>query len=108
MKKRLFFSALTTAVVLTAGYCGYRHVVNSSESDLFLANVEALSEEEQPKMLDCSVAIASKGCYKPGPYGDVWACEVIMDVRVYQVVVGFPIVCHHDIISDCPYGTFEK
>ena len=108
MKKRLFFSALTAAVVLTAGYCGYRHVVNSSESDLFLANVEALSEEEQPKMLDCSVAIASKGCYKPGPYGDVWVCEVITDVRPYQVVEGSPIVCHHDIISDCPYGTFEK
>lgn len=108
MKKRLFFSTLTAAVVLTAGYCGYRHVVNSSESDLFLANVEALSEEEQPKMLDCSVAIASKGCYKPGPYGDVWVCEVITDVRPYQVVEGSPIVCHHDIISDCPYGTFKK
>ena len=108
MKKRLFFSALSAAVVLTAGYCGYRHVVNSSEGDLFLANVEALSEEEQPKMLDCSVAIASKGCYKPGPYGDVWVCEVITDVRPYQVVEGSPIVCHHDIISDCPYGTFKK
>ena len=108
MKKKLFFSTLTAAVVLTAGYCGYRHVVNSSESDLFLANVEALSEEEQPKMLDCSVAIASKGCYKPGPYGDVWVCEVIKDVRKYQVVVGSPIVCHHDIISNCPVGTFEK
>jgi len=46
MKKRLFFSALSAAVVLTAGYCGYRHVVNSSDSDLFLANVEALSRSE--------------------------------------------------------------
>ena len=46
MKKRLFFSALSAAVVLTAGYCGYRHVVNSPESDLFLANVEALSRSE--------------------------------------------------------------
>ena len=46
MQKRLFFSALSAAVVLTAGYCGYRHVVNSSEGDLFLANVEALSEGE--------------------------------------------------------------
>ena len=83
-------------------------VISSSESDLFLTNVEALSEEEQPKMLDCSVAIDSKGCYKPGPYGDVWACEVITDVRSYQVVEGSPIVCHHDIISDCPYGTLKK
>ena len=49
MKKRLFFSTLTAAVVLTAGYCGYRHVVNSSESDLFLANVEALSRRRTTK-----------------------------------------------------------
>ena len=49
MKKRLFFSALSAAVVLTAGYCGYRHVVNSSDSDLFLTNVEALSRRRTTK-----------------------------------------------------------
>ena len=51
MKRRFLFSALGAVVLLAAGYCGYCQVENSSESDLFLANVEALSTGEK---LDCS------------------------------------------------------
>ena len=69
MKKRLFFSALSAAVVLTAGYCGYRHVVNSSESDLFLANVEALSAGEK---IDCNYNRSEGQCeVEVGAHGKI-------------------------------------
>lgn len=70
MKKRLFFSTLTAAVVLTAGYCGYRHVVNSSESDLFLANVEALSRSEISYGFDKYI----NPCPRPNEYKKQVAC----------------------------------
>ena len=45
MKRNILF-ALCAIVLGVAGYVGYQQVSASSESDLFLANVEALSEEE--------------------------------------------------------------
>lgn len=45
MKRRTFLYALG-AVVLMAGYCGYRHVTNLQGSELFMENVEALSRSE--------------------------------------------------------------
>ena len=48
MKRNILF-ALSAIVLGTTGYVGYQRVSASSESDLFLANVEALSVGEKPK-----------------------------------------------------------
>ena len=45
MKRNILF-ALSAIVLGVAGYVGYQQVSASSESDLFLANVEALSSGE--------------------------------------------------------------
>lgn len=46
MNKKTFFAALSAAVLVSASYIGYCQVSNSSENDLFMANVEALSSME--------------------------------------------------------------
>ena len=107
MKKKMVF-ALSAIVLGVAGYVGYQQVSASSESDLFLANVEALSEGEGVSMLECSEAIRSVGCYKKWEFGEMWECEAIKEVRSYQVVVGSPIICKHDVVSECPSGTYER
>ena len=54
MKKKMVF-ALSAIVLGVAGYVGYQRVSASSENDLFLANVEALSTGDggSSKSWDC-------------------------------------------------------
>lgn len=52
MKRNILF-ALSAIVLGVAGYVGYQQVSASSESDLFLANVEALSTMEYYDSEDC-------------------------------------------------------
>ena len=60
--KKIVFTALGAAVLLSASYYGYRQVSNSSEDDIFLANVEALSEEELSK----EDQLRQRECYAEG------------------------------------------
>lgn len=46
MRKVKIIFALCAAVLSAVGYFGYQRVSVSSKSDLFLANIEALSETE--------------------------------------------------------------
>ena len=46
MNKKTLFAALSAVVLVSASYIGYRQVSNSSADDLFMANVEALSDSE--------------------------------------------------------------
>lgn len=45
-KKKFVLSVLSAAVLVSAGYVGYREVTNDESSDLLLANVEALAGTE--------------------------------------------------------------
>ena len=47
-QKKFVLSALSVAVLVSAGYVGYREVSNEGESDLLLTNVEALTCGEKP------------------------------------------------------------
>ncbi len=49
MKKVTIVSAFCAVVLSATSYFGNRHASEASESDLFLANVEALSENESGK-----------------------------------------------------------
>lgn len=42
-QKKFVLSVLSAAVLVSAGYVGYREVTNDESSDLLLANVEALA-----------------------------------------------------------------
>lgn len=45
-QKKFVLSVLSAAVLVSAGYVGYREVTNDESSDLLLANVEALASGE--------------------------------------------------------------
>ena len=67
MKRNILF-ALCALVLGVAGYVGYQRVSASSESDLFLANVEALSSGEGGYS-------ESWDCWSNVKKGDgVWVC----------------------------------
>lgn len=60
-QKKFVLSVLSAAVLVSAGYVGYREVTNDESSDLLLANVEALTRNEEAiergpsKYNDCEV-----------------------------------------------------
>ena len=73
--KKTVFTALGAAVLFSASYIGYRQVSNSSESDLFLANVEALSRSEisygyDRQTFPCSGNVSYKQQVVCTKYGD--------------------------------------
>lgn len=104
MKKTYLFASLMFVTTLLS----YNYFSKKENNDLFLANVEALSQDETVQWLDCSEAVCTKGCYREGKYGDEWVCQIVTEVREYQVAVGSPIICYHASISSCPPNRFEK
>lgn len=68
MKRNILF-ALCAIVLGVAGYVGYQRVSASSESDLFLDNVEALSSGEK---LDCNYVRGEGKCViEVGAHGKI-------------------------------------
>lgn len=107
MNKKTFFVAISAAVLLSASYIGYRQVSNSQESDLFMANVEALSDCEHGK-LQCTRGVTGSNCMKQGRHGEEFVCAIFTSVEDYEVCIGSPILCKHDAVGRCPSGTEEQ
>ena len=71
--KKYFYLAISTAVVLTASYWGFRQFADNSGNDMFSENVEALSMKESksfeyadgyPYTTTCGVRISKhKTCH---------------------------------------------
>ena len=107
MKRNILF-ALSAIVLGVAGYVGYQRVSASSESDLFLANVEALSQNENVVILQCTRGIEGANCVRRGRYGKEFVCAIFTKVEDYETTTTSPIICKHDAVGRCPYGTEEE
>lgn len=107
MKQRAFLFMCIGICAIAASFRLYS-TESTSNSDLLIANVEALSNGDEPteKMQDCTRIKISGSCYreKDGQWGGMY----IDLVEHYQVPVGSPIICYHYSVHDCPSGTVRK
>ena len=107
MKKMFFRSLAVVAIAAVACYNVYQsNSVMNRLSDLALANVEALAEDnETVKYQDCTRALTTVNCYKPN---GMWAALSITSVETYQVEVGSILECRHDRVTTCPSVTYAR
>lgn len=105
MKKIMF--ATIVAVAAISGFIGYSKATTSSLNALALANVEALSDDDEtPPCVgeSCSEINGTASCVKRN--GE-WVCMRITSVREYTRTSCIEI-CHHDRVTYCPAGTYER
>ena len=120
MKKKILLMLPCIAAVAIATFVGTKSFkANASESNsLLMANVEALSEDTEPKPQKCTKARegATGSCYrdktitlpdgKVVPYPE-FAGTYVNSVEEYEVYPGSPINCQHESVHDCPSGTHK-
>ncbi|MBE6332729.1 MAG: hypothetical protein E7070_10555 [Bacteroidales bacterium] len=107
-KKNFIFSA--TFCALAFGCMSMLATWNAQKSNLTeleMANVLALSQEENPPMQNCTRIKSSVGCYKIKKNGEIgdWVCMSITEVEDYQIPVGSPLQCDNVTTTECPDGT---
>lgn len=72
MSKNIIRAAFVAAFAFVAGYCVYTSQQETEMSDLAMANVEALAQNEGGGMLDCPNGCLDKSghcfCYGYHPY----------------------------------------
>ena len=72
MSKNIIRAAFVVAFAFVAGYCVYTSQQETEMSDLAMANVEALAQNEGGGMLDCPNGCLDKSghcfCYGYHPY----------------------------------------
>ena len=106
MKKKILVPILGALVLGLSAYAGYRtygaYSEKELESDLLLANVEALATDDEVQMQDCTRAKFSGNCVdKKG----MWAGRYVLEVEHYQVPVGSVERCEKESVHGCPPGT---
>ena len=114
MRKRKRFSAILmgVAVVGLSAYVGYRtydaYVEKQVESDLVLENIEALAQEDEVAMQDCTRAVVMGACIADD--GENWDFRgtYVSSVEHYQVPVGSVAVCLHESVRSCPPGSHPQ
>ena len=122
MKKKFLFMLPCIAAVAFATFVGTKTLrSNASESNsLLMANVEALSEDTEPKPQPQKCTKAREGamgsCYRDKtitlpdgrvvPYQE-FAGTYVNSVEEYEVYPGSPIICQHELVHDCPSGTHK-
>ena len=97
MKRNILF-ALSAIVLGTTGYVGYQQMSASSESDLFLANVEALSVGEKPK--PTTYSSIHLPCYDYG-YGIMRVFNGKHSASCFTDPESNITVCHSHDCDDC-------
>ncbi|MDE6158882.1 MAG: hypothetical protein K2F69_02115 [Bacteroidaceae bacterium] len=103
-----------TFLLMCIGICAIsasikiQSVKSASNSSLLIANVEALSDEEEApvKMQDCTRIKISGSCYQKED--GMWRGTYIDAVEHYQVPVGSPLICYHYSVHGCPSGTERR
>ena len=108
MKK--LFSIIAVAVGLFAGYSTYNKLQNTKLTGIALANLEALANDvddaDDIEMLDCTRAVSYESCYDSKT--KKWVCFYVPYVEHYRVPKNSVLVCHHDMVTKCPSGTYAK
>lgn len=105
MKTLLIKFVFVGIVAIVSGINVYNSQKPKVLSDVAMANVEALAQDETGKG-NCSRAITLGNCYNISD--GMWACLRIKEVVKYDVTPGSIIECKHDKVTECPYGTEEK
>ena len=106
MKRKMFLGIAALAVAVVSGYNVYLSKPSTKGlSDLALANVEALADDETNiKYMDCTRATSFRNCKNSEGR---WTGISIKTVEEYKVAVGSPEVCKHDRVTKCPSGSYE-
>lgn len=104
MKVKLFKFVFVIVIAMIAGINVYNAQKPEPMSDIAMANVEALANDETGTG-KCSIAIAWADCYNNS--NGMWCCLRVTAVKNYDVETGSILVCHHDRVTECPGGTHE-
>ena len=105
MIKKVLKVAFVAAIAIVAGINVYNAQKTEVLSDVAMANVEALAQDETGTG-SCSRAISWGSCYNISD--KMWACLRIKAVEKYDVTPGSIIECKHDKVTECPSGTEER
>lgn len=101
MKRKSFLFTLSAIVLSVVGYVGYQRVSNNGESDLFLANVEALSSNEN---LDCNYRREEGTCrIEVGAHGKIEILGGTILKAGTDGIIEFDgkVVCHYGGNATC-------
>lgn len=104
MKKNIVKATIVAIVGVIAGINVFNSQNSIELSDVAMANVEALANDETGTG-KCSIAIAWADCYNNS--NGMWCCSRVTAVKNYNVEAGSILVCHHDRVTECPDGTHE-
>ena len=104
MKKNIVKATIFAIVGVIAGINVFNSQNSIELSDVAMANVEALANDETGTR-KCSMAIAWADCYNNS--NGQWHSKRVTAVENYDVETGSILVCHHDRVTECPDGTHE-
>ena len=104
MRKNILKIAFVVAIAMVAGINVFNSQKPAMLSDVAMANVEALANDETGTG-KCSMAIAWADCYNNS--NGQWHSLRVTAVENYDVETGSILVCHHDRVTECPDGTHE-
>lgn len=102
MKKNYVYILVSTVIcaTLTSVFC---HSTKSGLSSVAIANIEALTNNENNDSLDddCTVICSYDNCKKAD---GSWAGITILSVATYKRT-SIVEVCNHYSVTDCPFGS---
>ena len=105
MRKNILKIAFVVAIAMVAGINVFNSQKPAMLSDVAMANVEALANDETGTG-KCSMAIAWADCYNNS--NGQWHSLRVTAVENYDVETGSILVCLHDRVTECPDGTHER
>ena len=111
-KKKIGLSALGGVLLAVTAFSAYRtydaYAEKQVESDLVLENIEALAQEDEVAMQDCTRAVVMGACIADD--GENWDFRgtYVSSVEHYQVPVGSVAVCLHESVRSCPPGSHPQ
>lgn len=103
MKKNIVKATIVAIVGVIAGINVFNSQNSIELSDVAMANVEALANDETGTGR-CSRAKVRVSCYR----GNHWAGTRVKEIEYYDVEPGSMLECTHVQVTECPEGSTEK